>query len=373
MDLLEADGKKLFARYDLPLPTDTLVTTAAEASKAARAYKKVVLKVQIPTGHRGKTGGVVIVNAIQAGDAATKLLGSVQQGYTVKSLLVEEFIPLAQEWFFSLTVDRLRREVVTLFSTQGGIEIEALAGSKELHHLPSPVTATFSQQLKRAVRGKKIAPETLAQLETIAKVLYRLMHQEDASVVEVNPLAVTVDGGLVLIDSKVSIDDNALFRHPEYAKLKAGSALEKQAQEKGLAFVPLKGNIAVIGNGAGLVMATLDILAHFGGQAANFLDVGGGAQADRMEKALEIVLSQKKIGALLVNIFGGITRTDEISRGILAYKKSKGFTVPVVVRLIGNRDSIARELLEKEGIKAFDAMDQAAQEVIRLSKGGSAS
>jgi succinyl-CoA synthetase beta subunit len=369
MDLLEADGKKLFARYDLPLPAATLVTNAAQATKAARPYKKIVLKVQIPTGHRGKTGGIVIVNSIQAADAAAKLLGSVQQGYKVTSLLAEEFVALSHEWFFSLTVDRLRREIVTLFSMQGGIDIESLADSKELVRLVAPDQKVFSKQLRKALHGKEVAPETVAQLETIAKVLLRLLQEQDASVVEVNPLGVTTQGALTLIDSKVSIDDNALFRHPEYAKLKkAGTALETRAQQEGLAFVPLKGTIAVIGNGAGLVMATLDILAHFGGEAANFLDVGGGAQADRMEKALEIVLSQKSIEGIFINIFGGITRTDEIARGILAYKKSKGITIPMVVRLIGNRDHIARALLEKEGIKAFTEMDQAAQEVIRLSQ-----
>jgi len=375
MDLLEHQGKQLYKDYKLPSARSVLVHTPQEAGKAAQQFPQSVLKAQIPIGHRKKLGAIVMVTPKTAENAAAKLFKKVVKGHPIKALLVEEFTQIAEEWYLSLSIDRIERCISLLFSTSGGIDIESVPKSRLLT-VPYPLSAHAQAELKSLVApaSKKYGVDLFSQLEEILEILGKLMVERDALLVEVNPLAIMPDGKLLLLDSKITIDDAALFRQ-QFPKVESADPLQKEAQTVGVAYVPLDGSIGIIGNGAGLVMATLDMVAQFGGKAANFLDVGGGADHDKMEAALTIVLKQPSVRAVLINIFGGITRTDEIARGIEQFKQKQEIKVPVVVRLVGTKKVEAREILKRINIVALDEMEQAVEQVVQLagaSKKGSA-
>lgn len=374
MDLAEAKGKALFARYGLPVPQSVLVATPDEAERAVGTIGRAVLKVQVPTGHRGKRGGIVEVQPGSAAEAAKSLLGMNFDGFTVRELLAESFVELERELYLALTVDRQARAITLLFSAKGGVDVEELTASSsgsELLRLALPLDDAGRSQLAAGLPAK-----SATQLADIVEVLLTLMREQDATLVEVNPLALQRDGSLVLLDSKITIDDSALFRHEEFAAAGAAATssehaeLEREAAAAGLAYVPLDGTIAVIGNGAGLVMASLDLLTRAGGQPANFLDVGGGAQSAAVEQAASIVLRQPGVSGLFVNIFGGITRADEVANGLVTYLQAHPTEVPVVVRLTGNREDQGRTILRQAGIEALASMEQAAERIVALAGEG---
>lgn len=361
MDLLEYQGKQLFREAGLPTPWDALAKTPEEARRLVAGRKHVVLKAQIPVGHRGKTGGVLKATTAEVEEKAKHLLSATIQGHRVEAILLEEFVDLAREIYLALIVDRLDRAITVLLSIEGGIDVEEITEHGGLHRIP---IEKFSEQLPALT--KDLPQKTHVQMLKIVSQLHKMMIEKDATLVEVNPLALLQNGSLTLLDSKITIDDNALYRQKEIAAWRTPlHGVEKSAEESGVAFVPLQGDVAIIGNGAGLVMATLDMLTQFGGHPANFLDVGGGARSDKMEQAVDIVLSQKNVRGLLINIFGGITRTDEIANGLVAFTKKKSITVPIVVRLIGNRDREGSAILKEAGIDTYREMEQAVKAIVR--------
>ncbi len=361
MDLLEYQGKQLFREAGLPTPWDALAKTPEEAKKLSAGRKRVVLKAQIPVGHRGKTGGILKATFAQVEEKAGQLLSATIQGHRVEAILLEDYVDLAREIYLALVLDRLDRSILVLLSVEGGVDVEEITLHGGLVRIPID---KIDEQIPALTAA--LPQPTQKQLLEIIKALHKLMIAKDATLVEVNPLALLQDGSLILLDSKVTIDDNALYRQKEIAAWRTPlSGITKTAEESGVAFVPLSGDIAIIGNGAGLVMATLDMLARFGGNPANFLDVGGGARRDKMEQAVDIVLSQKNVRGLLINIFGGITRTDEIAQGLVAYAQKKAIGVPLVVRLIGNHDKEGATILKTAGIDTFRDMGQAVEAIVK--------
>ena len=366
MKLKEYEGKELFKKYKLAVPAGFIATTPEEVADGLYQLKgdEVVLKAQVLVGGRGKAGGIKICSKERAAEVAKKMLGTRIKGEPVLELLVEEKLKIDQEMYLSFTVSRAEKGLALLFSLEGGVDIEELAKRS-----PEKIARIFMtefddkavyQDLKWLDYGK--------ELFGIVRALHMLMIHEDAQLVEINPLVLS-GGVLVAADSKVIIDDNSLYRHKDYARQKEFelTGLEAEARKSGLQYVELDGNIAIIGNGAGLVMATLDIIDHFGGKPANFLDVGGGASVEKMEKALDIALS-KPVKGLFINVFGGITRCDDIAQGLVNYQKEKKMTVPMVVRLIGTNESEGRTILKENGISALDSMETGAKEIVELAK-----
>ncbi|EKD49924.1 MAG: hypothetical protein ACD_63C00011G0004 [uncultured bacterium] len=363
MNLKEYQGKELFHEYGIPIPTGVVVSSSKTLPKEIEKIKgEVVLKVQVGTGKRKKAGGVKIVENF--GDnvkkSLTEMLGKDFGGEVAEKVLVYEKVEIEREMYLSITVDRGKKCPVVIFSKDGGIDIEELS-----EKYPDKIKKFFLKNLDFKNYKKEITKSCGEEVAEFAEKLYELFLEKDATLVEVNPLGKNNDG-LVAIDSKVVIDDNALFRHEELLKYKTEdlTALEREAKENDLAYVELDGDIAVIGNGAGLVMATLDTVAHFGGHVANFLDVGGGATADKMKKALEIVLKKKGIKKVFINIFGGITRADEIAKGLVDYISENKLDIPVVLRMVGTRETEAKKILADAKIDFYDDMEDAVKDVV---------
>jgi succinyl-CoA synthetase beta subunit len=366
MDLLEYQGKELFRRAGLRISRGVLAKTLEDVVAAAEGHEQVVLKAQVPAGHRGVQGGVVIVKADQARRAATSMFKKKFAGFIPQAILVEEFVPLAEELYLSLLVNRDQRRLEVLFLKAGGVDIESR--KSDIERYPVPLT-------ERAVRtiGKDLAHDVREHLVDLIGQLQRLMVEQDALLVEVNPLGLTTEGTLVCIDSKVTIDDNALYRHPALKRWQAPQGkVEALAKKAGISYVPLDGSIGLIGNGAGLVMATLDAIAQAGGKAANFLDVGGGARSAAMQTALTILASQKKVRAILINLFGGITRTDELATALVDFIKKERLTIPLVVRVVGRHAEQARQILSAAKIPAEESMQSAVQRIVSIVGGSRA-
>lgn len=361
MKLLEYEGKQIFRKYGIPIPTSILISDVKgiEGKIAKLKSKELVVKAQIATAGRKKLGAIKEANNSSVRKVAESLLGKSFSGEKVQSVLVEEKIGYQKELFVSLAINRAQKGITLLVSGDGGIGVEALPHDKIIAiPLLDPGRQYLFKMLQRFSYRDKAMP--------IIEALYRIMKDYDAELVEINPLHVT-KCGLVASDAKIILDDNALYRHPEFqqGRFRGLTELERQAAESGLQYVELGGDIAVIGNGAGLVMATLDSLNYYGGKAANFLDIGGGASSERMEKALGIAL-QRKPGKLLINIFGGITRCDEIAEAIADYRKRKGIRIPMVVRMIGTNEDKARPILESGGIHSVDSMEAGIRKILSL-------
>ena len=387
MNLTEANGKALFHDYHIPVPKGIEVFTVKKLSNALKTIstKKVVVKAQIPVGSRGKAGGVVAAYTDQLSAveyAVGTLLDSVINGCKVKSVLLEEEATITKELYLSITIDRSTKQYLLLFSKQGGVDIETLASANPKAIARVPFVDLTPKILQKAF-GKH---QFQQQLKTIAKKVFTLMKEKDALLVEINPLVISTSTSagstgtskkkLIALDAKIAIDDNALFRQRFSFADESMTPIEKKAQEYGLHYVELEGDIAVIGNGAGMVMATLDMIAANKGKAANFLDLRGGTGKEAMEKALELCLMKKGIKGLLINIFAGITHCDEIANGIVEYCKQQNMAknkraipmVPIVVRMIGTNQNEGRAILEKIGIHAMDDSEQAAQKIVKLVK-----
>ena len=353
MDLYEYQGKQLFARFGIPVSDGVVATTPEEARKAAEQLGgPVVVKAQVLVGGRGKAGGIQLaVTPDEAEAKAGRVLGLDIRGHVVRRLWIEGASDIAREYYFSITFDRGAKKPLLMLTMQGGVDIEQVAAETpdklaRLHL--DPLTGFLPFHARRLCFAARIPAEETQQVSQIMEKAYRAFVETDAMLVEINPLIVTPDGIVRALDSKYTVDDNALYRHPDIAAMRdveAADPQEQMARERGVNYVKLDGDIGILGNGAGLVMSTLDVVALAGGRPANFLDVGGGAQADEIVTAMEVLLSDDKVRAVLFNVFGGITRCDEVARGVLAALERLDVNVPLVVRLDGTNDVEGRKLL----------------------------
>ncbi|MBI4703050.1 MAG: ADP-forming succinate--CoA ligase subunit beta [Deltaproteobacteria bacterium] len=391
MKLHEYQAKQLFARYGAPIPKGKPAFKAEEARPIAAELieqtgsEVVVVKAQIHAGGRGKGGGVKVVKgAEQAAKTAADMLGmqlvtkqTGPRGQKVRRIYLEQGLAIARELYLAMLVDRQKRRVAVISSTEGGMEIEEVAAA----HPEKIVTTHIDPLLGLApFQAREIAfalglreKETMRSFGKLVDGLYRCFLGEDCSLLEVNPLVVTKDGKVVALDAKVNLDDNADFRHPEWTELRdvdEEDARELEAKEHGLSYVSLEGNIGCLVNGAGLAMSTMDIIKHYGGEPANFLDVGGSASQEAVTHAFRMILSSDKVRAILVNIFGGIMRCDVIANGISAAVKELGLKVPLVVRLEGTNVELGRKILDQSGltIQSASSMADGAQKVVAAVK-----
>jgi succinyl-CoA synthetase beta subunit len=379
MDLLEYQGKQLFARHGVPVPNGRPASTVEEALDAADdiGYPCVV-KAQVQIGGRGKAGGIKVAHdRDEVREHAEAILGMDIRGLTVHELWIEAASEIASEYYASVIFDRSAKAPLIMLSTKGGMDIEEVAETD-----PDAIARLHIDPLLgyQDFHGRRVAFEAGVDEDVVRPVgamlakLYEVFVEEDATLVEVNPLIVTPERDVKALDAKVTLDDNAMFRHPENAALRDISAedpQERMAKERGLTYVKLDGDIGILGNGAGLVMSTLDVVAQAGGSPANFLDAGGGSKAEAITSAVEVILSDPKVKAVLFNIFGGITRGDEVARGLIeAFDQIKP-TVPFVVRLDGTNDVEGRQLLAEANlpnVHTESTMDGAAEKVVELAR-----
>lgn len=379
MDLLEYQGKQLFARHGIPVPTGKPAASVEDAVAAADEIGyPCVVKAQVLIGGRGKAGGIrVVKDRAEAQAAAEAILGMDIRGFTVHELWIEGASDIAAEYYASIVFDRAAKAPLVMLSTRGGMDIEEVAAED-----PSAIARLHVDPLLgfQDFHGRRLAFEAGVDADVVRPVgallakLYEAFIAEEAMLVEINPLIVTGDREVRALDAKVTLDDNALYRHPDNAALRNPSAEDEQeqmAKERGLTYVKLDGDIGILGNGAGLVMSTLDVVAQAGGAPANFLDAGGGAQADAIVSAVEVILANPKVRAVLFNIFGGITRCDEVAKGLIEAFNVVKPQVPFVVRLDGTNDVAGRRLLADANLPNVHTeatMLGAAQRVVELAK-----
>jgi succinyl-CoA synthetase beta subunit len=391
VDLFEYQAKELFAEYGVPVPQGSVARAPEEARAIAAGFAaagnpRVVVKAQVKTGGRGKAGGVKLAEGPdEAQDRAAGILGMDIKGHRVRSVLVEEASDIAQEFYLSFLVDRSARTFTSICSVQGGMEIEEVARTNPgavAQVLVDPLAGVDPTKAAEIVTAGGLPPEAVEPAATAAERLWAVFTDEDALLVEVNPLILTADGRVVALDGKVTLDDNAAYRqeHARFADPGSADPLEARAKAKHLNYVKLDGEVGIIGNGAGLVMSTLDVVAlageSFGGiRPANFLDIGGGASAEVMANGLEIVLSDASVRSVLVNVFGGITSCDEVARGIVSAlgmlaDRGEQVTHPIVVRLDGNNAAEGRRILADADlgvVEQVDTMDDAARRAAELA------
>jgi succinyl-CoA synthetase beta subunit len=378
MDLLEYQGKQLFARHGVAVPSGRPAASVEEAVDAADAVGyPCVVKAQVQIGGRGKLGGIRVArDRDEARDHALAILGMDIRGLRVHEVWVEEASRIDAEYYASIVFDRSAQAPLVMLSTKGGMDIEAVAASDpdaiaSLH--VDPLLGFQDFHGRRLAFGAGVDGDLVQPVVAMLASLYQVFVQEEALLVEVNPLIVTPERDLRALDAKVTLDGNALFRHPENAALRNLSAedpQERMAKERGLTYVKLDGEIGILGNGAGLVMSTLDVVAQAGGRPANFLDAGGGSKADAIVAAVEVILSDERVRAVLFNIFGGITRCDEVAKGLIEAYERLVPQVPFVVRLDGTNDVAARRLLAEAALPGLDVqatMDGAAARVVELA------
>lgn len=378
MKLYEYEAKNILKTYEIPTPHGEVAENSSEAKEiAAKLQEPFAVKAQVLVAGRGKAGGILFAaNLQQVKEAAEKLFTTQIKGIPVKKILVEERLRIAKELYFGITVDRLERKYALLASTLGGVEIEQAATEN-----PQSIVKTLIPPQKGFAisDAQQIAEKTgyqSSQQAELAHILVGLYHagiDYDMELIETNPLVETTDGHFVAVDARLIVDDNALFRHPELEKLRFAENRENtpeeiEAEKTGLSYVKLNGNIGVIGNGAGLVMATLDLIQYYGGAAANFLDLGGGAPVERISKALEIVTSDFDAKVVLINILGGMTHCDDVARAITQLKNRFAMAKPFVVRLVGTNEAEGRRILTESGIMVLDSMEEAAKHAVEVVK-----
>ena len=369
MDLIEYRAKQVFADYGLPVPKGRLIHSPDELDSIAEIGTKVVIKAQVPIGGRGKAGGIKFASSLEEARAKAKeILGMDIRGFKVKSVLVAEMIPISKEFYLSITLDRSRRRHLILATPEGGMEIESIPDEK-LAKVWVPQLVGLQEFHVRAVLAKFDLPKEQAkQLVDILRKLYKLYVAEDATLAEINPLALTPDGRLVAGDAKLAIDEDALYRQKEYAGVESEKTpLEVKAAEKGIAFIQLDGNVGVIANGAGLTMATLDALKLHGGAGGVFLDLGGTDDPQKVREAFEL-LHEAKPKSILINIFGGITKCDTVAMGVRDALTSVQHRIPTVARIRGTNEEAAKEILRGAGFEACDTLDEAAAAAVKLAK-----
>jgi succinyl-CoA synthetase beta subunit len=353
MDLYEHMGKDLFRAHGIPTPRGHVAFSGGDAATATEELGgRSVVKIQVQVGGRGKGGGVELCDSPEAASAAAdRMIGTAFKGFAVTRVLVEELLPIAHEFYTSLLLDRSRGDDLAMMTAEGGVDIEELARTRpealRRIHI-DPLLGLRAYHVRELVGTLPV--EAWEGAGDVVRKMYELAAERDATLVEINPLVLLEDDRVVALDAKVTIDDNALWRHPDIAQLADQFPIDEvqaRANEKGLQYVKLEGDVGIIGNGAGLVMSTLDVVAQAGARAANFLDVGGGASADQMATSLEVVLSDPAVKVVLVNIFGGITRCDLVAQGILEALERIEARVPIVVRLDGTNAEDGRRILSE--------------------------
>jgi succinyl-CoA synthetase beta subunit len=382
LDLYEFQGKELFRRYGIPVSDGRLATTPAEAREAAAAIGgQVVVKAQVLTGGRGKAGGIKLAATPEEAEArAEEILGLDIRGHIVRKLWIEKASDIEREYYLSLTFDRSAKRPLFMFTTQGGVDIEEVAASSpealvRLH--VDPLEGFHPWHARHLVHAAGIEdPGEAKQVAAIVSKLYDAFVGAEAMLCEINPLIVTPDGEVRALDAKFTVDENALFRHPDIAEMRdveAADPLEALAHEKGVTYVKLDGEVGVLGNGAGLTMATVDIVNFVGGRPADFCDLGGGGDAEGVVNALEIVTRDEQVRSIFFNIFGGITRCDEVARGILTALERMSIELPIVVRLDGTNAEEGRTILEEAGaanVHAEATMLDGARRAVELAGAG---
>jgi succinyl-CoA synthetase beta subunit len=379
MDLLEYQGKQLLARHGIPIQPGRAARTVDEAVAAAEEFGyPSVLKAQVLVGGRGKAGGIkVAADVDEARERATGILGMDIRGFTVHEVWVGRAMEIAEEYYASVVFDRSAKAPLIMLSTRGGVDIETVAAEDPdaVHTVHvDPLVGFQPHHGRRLVFAAGVAPDLRAGIVAFLGSLYETFVAEEALLVEVNPLVVTPDRELHALDAKVTLDENALFRHPENAALRDVANEDPQelmARQRGLTYVKLDGDVGILGNGAGLVMSTLDLVVQNGGSPANFLDAGGGSKAEAITAAVEVILSNPKVRAVLFNIFGGITRCDEVARGLIEAFAVVRPTVPFVVRLDGTNGAEGRALLAAAtlpNVHTAVSMDAAAELVVELAR-----
>jgi succinyl-CoA synthetase beta subunit len=379
MDLLEYQGKQLFARHDIPVPEGRHARSVDEAVAAATEIGfPCVIKAQVKIGGRGKAGGIKVAgDEDEARERAGAILGMDIRGFTVHELWVEQASEIEAEYYASIIFDRSAKQPLIMLSTRGGMDIEAVAEES-----PDAIATLHVDPLLgfQDFHGRRLAFEAGVDGDLVRSVgaflhrLYGTFVSEEAMLVEVNPLIVTPKRDVAALDAKVTLDDNALMRHPDNAQLRDPSAedpQEQMAKERGLTYVKLDGDIGILGNGAGLVMSTLDVVTQYGGKPANFLDAGGGSKAEAITSAVEVILSNPSVKAVLFNIFGGITRCDEVANGLVEAFHQIEPSVPFVVRLDGTNDAEGRRILAEAAlpnVHTATTMNEAAEKVVELAR-----
>jgi len=382
MKLHEYQSKELLAKFGVPVAKGDVTSDPAEAAAIAeRLGGRVVVKAQVLMGGRGKAGGVKLFDdAACAGEFAKELIGkrlvSIQNpaGMIVEKILVVETIDIAEEYYVAILLDRNIQKSIVMISREGGVEIEEVA-----EHNPDaivkfaidPKWGLCDYEIRNAIVKANIPKPARNQMVKMIKQLVEAYESADAEMVEINPCALTPEGKLIAADAKVSIDDNAMYRHPEYQSTSADSAedpIEAEANNRGIAYVRLGGTIGIMGNGAGLVMQSIDEVSAAGGTAANFLDVGGGAQAERVKSCMEVILMDPNVKGILINIFGGITRVDEVAKGVLTAFSEMDVKVPVVARIEGTAVEEGRKILEGSIIKTANSAREAASLIVSLAQ-----
>ncbi len=376
MKLFEFEAKDILRKYGIATPRGKVANNSDEAEAIAREIgKPVALKSQVLVASRGKSGGIAFANdTTETKKIALNLIGDTVAGMIVRSVLVEEKIDIVEQFYASVAVDRQARKYIVLASTSGGIDIEQIAldfPDKISRHLVDPLS-DFSEHIAESMMAQfsNIDEDGTTEFASIVHTLYKVAMDYDAELVEINPLAKTSSGEFIACDAKIIVDDNALFRHPElqdrsYLR-EDDTPREAEARKQKLAYVDMDGDIGIVGNGAGLVMATLDVVHLFGGKPANFLDIGGGAQADIIKRAVTLVMSKPEVRAVLINILGGITRCDIVAQGVIKALNESTTKKPIAVRMIGTNEEEGTKLLHQAGVHVYSNMEEAVEQVLRL-------
>ncbi len=377
MKIHEYQAKELLRRYDVPTPQGEVAETPEEVrALAERLGGTVAVKAQVHVGGRGKAGGIKVAHSPEeAEEHARRILGMEIKGLTVHQVLVEQGIDIREEYYLGVIVDREAQRNAVMVSAAGGIDIEEVAATtpeKIAKEWVYPGLGLMPFQINRLLWDAGINPAVAKEARRFLAALYACYEGVDATLAEINPLVVTGDGRVLAADAKIDLDDNAIFRHPDlegFQEAAEDDPLDAEAHRRGINYVHLGGNVGIIGNGAGLVMTTLDEVKRAGGEPANFLDIGGGAPADLVADSLDLVLSDPKVEGVLFNIFGGITRGDEVANGILEGVKRLNVKVPLVVRLTGTNEAEGRALLSQSGVIPAETMQEAAQAIVRAIHG----
>jgi len=377
MKLLEWASKEVFKKSGIPTQTGKLARTVEEAKEILKEMKyPVVIKAQVPVGGRGKAGGVKLAKDYdEALKRAEEILNLTIKGIKVKKILITEAVDIAKEYYVSVTLDRRASKAVFITSKEGGVDIEEIARTKPeaivKRHITEPLKPYEARELAFQVfEDNKLALKAAGIYQKLSEVYF----STDAQLAEINPLVVTPENDLVAVDAKIILDDNALFRHPDllqYKDMDYVNPEEEDAKEAGLSFVKLDGDIGCMVNGAGLAMATMDVIKYWGGEPANFLDVGGSSNPEKVKKAMDIILRDPNVKVVFINIFGGITRCDDIAAGLIEAFKTMDVRVPVVVRLTGTNEDIGRRMLAESGLplKTAETMSEGARMAVELARG----
>ena len=377
MNLFEYQGKELYKKFSIPTPKSTFIKSKSELKSDHGLSYPVVVKAQVQVGGRGKAGGIKVANNdVELDQFIDDILGMDIKGHLVESLLIEEASEIIKEYYISFTLDRSEKKYLMMLSSKGGMDIEEVAENSPddlIKHYISPSVGLVVSDIENAITKANLDSEYKDQLLDIISKLYNLFVDNDCDLVEVNPLAIT-SSGVSALDSKVSLDMNAEYRHEEFQQFEKDIPIpdsEKFAKSKGLNFIKLDGSVGIIGNGAGLVMSTLDVVVEHGGKAANFLDIGGGAKAETVAAALEVLETEDNVKSVLINIFGGITRCDLVAEGIVQATSGKLLKWPITVRLDGTNSKEGLEILEQnknEKITISSSMDDAAKIAVQAGQ-----